>query len=359
MKIIRTFCSDFTSFEAIANLRLRDDKFVAEDGEGILVYPSVHPLLAQRFFGFEVKKQGHVQVAVKPILSVSFLPGFEYAYFDGQNWQGSREKIFQDIEQIRQGMPKWQGGIQFILKILPHSSVKEISFGYEVNFEITEYLLNYAIVDFLKIPCFITYTTRSDATGKIQKPVGYEFEKILSIGVQPMGSAPIPAQIIAGEIELPQPIFSQIVQVNFSVIPYIQFTRGLYQIEKLPCVVVRELPIRNVLTPYRMNAIEVKPGINEFDYPVATFDLPVEILVMAQNMNDAKMIMRSLIEHVRDLGKIYIPPTDTEIGIFLVGIGELDGLEFEGGMGIEDVSGDFNSGVATAKFKLSLKNLDY
>ncbi|QLE46403.1 hypothetical protein FD723_40030 (plasmid) [Nostoc sp. C052] len=359
MKIIRSFCSDFTRFEAIANLELQHDEFVAKSEAGILVYPSVHPLLAQRFFGFEVKKRGEVQVAVKLVDSKIFSSEFEYAYFDGENWQGSIERHFQNIELIRQGMLKWQGGIQFILKILPHSSVQEISFGYEVNFEITEYLLNYAIPDFLKIPCFVTYMSRTDATGKVQKPVGYEFDKIIEISVQPMGSAPIPAQIVAGEIKLPQPILKQVVQVNFSVIPYTQFTRGLYQIEKLPCVVIRELPIRNVITPYRMDVIESQPGINEFDYPVATFDLPVEVLVMSQNMTDAKMIMRSLIQHIRNSGKIYIPPTDTEIGVFLVGIGELDGLEFEGGMGIEDVSGDFNSGVATAKFKLSLKNLDY
>jgi hypothetical protein len=359
VKIIRTFYAHPNEFVAIANLQIEKGEFVASNQEGLLVCTPVNPLLAQRFFGFEVISQGQVAVAVKPV-GVDGSQSDTYSYFNGEVWQECQEAYFHTIEQMLAGMSRWQGGIQFILKIFPNSSFREMSFGYEVHFEITEYLLNYAIPNFLAIPCRIAYTTRISATGKVQKPLGYELSKIVDITVQPMGKPAIPIQIIAGELKLPPEVdTNQVVQISFTISPFTYFARGLYQIEKLPCIVIRELPIRDVITPFRKNAIVVSPGKNEFDYPVTTFDLPLEILVMAQNMVDAKMIMRSLIEHVRDQGKIYIPPTDTSIGVFLAGMGESDALDFEGGMGIEETSKDMNAGVATARFNLSLKNLDY
>jgi hypothetical protein len=348
LKIVKTIHSHPDSVQKTENCSFSDKAFIADKGSaGTIDYFPIHPLLAHRFFGLEVIPATGVTVAVKVELS-------DYASFDGNEWSISPVPIFTSIQDFNQGLQYWNLGnsLQFILRLEPMSRVAEISLGYEVEFEVTEYLLNFALPEYLHQEYSVSYMTTIGSTGNIDFSRGYNLEHVRNFQVTSLNGKTIPATMGNNRIYITNSeYFNYPAQVRFLVKPWIVFARGLYQIETLPCILIRELPQRNFVTPVRMYGIS-----NEFDYPVGTCDLMIELLIMAQHMADAKAIAFKLIEHIRDRGKIDIPPIDDCVGIQLLTLGDNDPIEFEGGMGVSS-SNDVKGGVATTRLKLMLRHV--
>jgi hypothetical protein len=361
MKIVRTFNAIALLQEPNSGVVLHREHLIAR-GIGNVVTPVIHPRAAWRYFGFQAHPEEWVKVAVyapNGYRPSGQEPGF--FYWDGA-WLPTPEAVYQTPETIRKGIELWAGALQFHAQIAQNMALKELSVGYEVDVDLIEYMFNFAIPTWLSQPYRLNRTSWVKGDGAVDVPRGYNAEQFLEVSLRPMGGLPIEAIASGNSIRTSPPLAPQLVGVLFTLQPQVEFTEGIYQIEQSPCIVVRELEIREYHTPFRYEPILTGKGGSELDYPVADFDLPVELSVMAAERQDAQAIANQIIHKVRDEGCLYIPPLDLTLGCYVEGgIGAGGGqdsipLELEGGMGVATPS-NIRGGLPTVVIRLVFKNL--
>lgn len=359
MKIIRTFKPK--SFKNWQNLDFfpQRDYVLASKGVGEVVTPLVHPRLAWRYLGFQTHPEVGIAIALSSPQTAK--PGNFFHFSNGQ-WKPTPTAIYQSPATIRSGMDCWMGPMQAHIQIQEGHILREVSVGYEVEIEPIEYMLNFAIPQWLSQPYRLNRLSRIRLDGTVELPKGYNPEQLLSAVVRPLEGQMIKASVSDKGIRPEVALTPQPVQVLFTVKPQVEFTEGLYQVEQSPCVVLRELEIKQYHSPYRYEPILSGSGGSELDFPVANFDFPVEVEVMATERKDAQAIANQIMHKVQDEGKIYLPPIDLTLGCYVEGgIGAGGGqetvpLELEGGMGAATPS-NVRGGLPTTTFRLIFKNL--
>jgi len=364
MKIVRTFNAITFLKQPNKEVFLNGEYLVAKK-TGELTTPVIYPRLAWRYLGFQTHPEAGIKVALYAPngykrLGVTGEPGF--FQWDGMNWLPTPEAIYQSPETIRDGIEFWMGAMQFHLQIEQGKFLRELIVGYEVNFDPIEYILNFAIPQWLQKPYWLNRIVQMKGDGTVEIPKGYNSSQFLDLQVRPLEGLPIKAEVKGDAIHPEVALSPQLAQLRFSVKPQVEFTEGVYQVEKSPCVVLREIDIRQYHAPYRYEPVLTKTGSSELDFSVANFDLPVEVSVMATERGDAQAIANQIMHKVRDEGRLYVLPIDLEFGCYVeggIGAGggqEATPLELEGGMGVAAPS-NIRGGLPTVVFRLIFKNL--
>jgi hypothetical protein len=361
MKIIRTFNAIALLNQPNHGVFLYHEHVIAREPGGEVITPVVYPRLAWRYLGVQAHPEDGIAIALySPNGYQTQKPGF--FYWDGTLWLPTSEAIYQSPETVREGMESWVGAVQFHIRIDEGRSLKEVTVGYEVDIQLIEYIFNFAIPGWLSQPYRLNRVSRSKPDGSIDLPKGYNAEQILDVSVRPLEGQLVKAIASNNLVRSESPIPNQPVQLLFMVKPQVEFTEGMYQVEQAPCVVLRELDIREYHAPYRYEPVLTGQGQSELDYPVANFDLSVEVSVMATERADAQAIASQIMHKVRDEGCLYLPPVDLTLGCYVEGgIGAGGGsdaipLELEGGMGVAAPS-NTRGGLPTVMFRLVFKNL--
>jgi len=361
MKIIRNFSAIALFQQPHSGVFFYKDNLIAKE-EGRVVTPVVHPRSAWHYLGFQAHPEEGITIAVyapNGYRPSGQEPGF--FYWDGI-WRPTPEAIYQSPETIREGIGLWAGALQFHARIEQGKTLKELIVGYEVEIDPIEYMLQFAIPNWLSQPYRLNRITRLKADGSVEIPKGYNVGQLLDVQVWGLEGLPIKAIASGNSIRPETPLPPQPIQLLFSIKPQVEFTEGIYQIEQSPCVVLRELDIREYHAPLRYEPVLTEKGRSELDYPVANFDLPIEVSVMAAERQDAQAIANQIMHKVRDEGRLYLPPLDLTLGCYVEGgIGAGGGqetipLELEGGMGVAAKS-NVRGGLPTTIFRLVFKNL--
>jgi hypothetical protein len=378
VKIIRAFNAIALLNQPSHDVFLYHEHVIAKESGGEVITPVIYPRLAWQYLGIQAHPEEGIAIALyAPNGYQTQKPGF--FYWDGTLWLPTSEALYQSPEAVREGMESWVGAVQFHIRIDEGRSLKEVTVGYEVDIQLIEYMFNFAIPDWLSQPYRLNRITRTKADGKVEIPKGYNIEQILEATVRSLDGLPVAVKATTPSGNLSQPVFTinlpegrtvnvlpnkpfEPVQLLFTVKPQIKFTEGVYQVEQAPCVVLRELDIREYHAPYRYEPVLSGQGQSELDFPVANFDLSVEVSVMATERADAQAIANQIMHKVRDEGCLYLPPVDLTLGCYVEGgIGAGGGqeavpFELDGGMGAAAPS-NIRGGLPTVVFRLIFKNL--
>jgi hypothetical protein len=346
MNIIRTF--DVSTPVTKSHIWQWGNRWKVVQGEafGDILFPIIHPRLADKFFGFEVIGEGDIRVAVKsPTANMWF-------HFDGSGWCASQFPVFISIKSVRNGMPFWAGAIQFLLQLGANSSVQELKMGYSVCTDLIEYLLEIALPQKLNIPIHFSQTVAINSDGySTPFPDGFDNQILTDVKLHlfdqvPVSAAPVPE---LGRIELPQDFPpNSIGQLLFSIYPRAEFSRYLHQITQVPCVIIREIDEGIHHRPIREDSIQVSDTEFVSTTMIYGADQNIEISCVAVKEGEARKIALALSDLINNNGELYSPPHDLSVGLQLIG-------------SIKQGSQNYiKSGtLPTMTFKVAIRNVSY
>ena len=317
MNIIRTF--DPSEHPAsTTNIVRRGSFWTPADRQkhGEILFPVVHPRLADRFFGFQTVCVGEVSVAITSPASKLWFA------FDGASWQGSPTPIFSTPRSVREGMPLWAGPLQFLVRLEPGAVLQEVKFGYSVCKDLLEYVLETALPRKLNIPMRFSQNVAVNSDGySTPFPEGFDGHALTDVSLQlfdhpPVSGSPVPE---SGRIELSETLVAQSVgQLLFTVWPNVEFSQYLYQISQVPCAVVRELDEGKQHRPLREDSIQISETEFLTIGMVYGADQEIEISCIATKEGDARRMAIALSSSIDQNGSIYSPPHDLTIALQVV-----------------------------------------
>ena len=380
-RINRTLSATYSYFALRSGVHLRGELLVAGGGGGEIVTAIAHPTQVFRWSGFQVHPAQGITVALKvpspeeydnpknwelPSAARPFNPRLKgYYYFDGEGWRATETPIFQTISTVRSGMPVWSGPVQFHLKLEPGAQFEQLLFGYNVNLDLVDYLAEVAIPRLLRQTVVVSRININLNAGVAKLPTGFSPELIQSLHLQTLDSLPIEAKlqnkdIICPELKSPS---SQFATLHITLIPHTEFARGLYQIEKIPSVVVRSRDPVNLHEFPVEEPVLVNDTESEVDKVLMGFDLSFDISVKADREKDARIITDHLMHHLVKEGKVYLPPFDLVYGISIPrdpvkGSEGITPFTLQGGTGASNPP-DTVGALPTVNFQLLVRRLGY
>lgn len=348
MDIIRYFDTSITPVNKNNLCRLGDLwKVVPGEEYGDILFPVVHPRLADKFFGFQLAGSGDVRVAVKsPISNLWF-------FFDDRcQWLATNTPVFMSPKLVRDGISFWTGSIQFMVRLAKEATFRELKFGYSVYQDLIEYVLGVALPNKLSIPVRMNRTAIVNDDGySVDLPEGFDSTKLSDISFQIFNEYPVSATSIPElqRIQLDKDLPPQSIgQLLFSVVPTVEFSRYLYQISQVPCVVIRELEEGIHHRPMLSDVIQVSDNDYVSTQLIFGADQTIEINCVAAKEGDARKMAVTLSDLISRNGDLYSPPHDLTIGLQLIG-------------SIKQETQDYlKSGILPSfTFKVALKNICY
>lgn len=307
---------------------------IADDSsQGELLTPLLTPRMASDYLGFELRPSASEQNIT---VALHKSPNHPYN-FNGNSWMPSSEPTFYTPDQIRQTLPAWAGPLQFRLKLERHSNgdspqLQELKVGYEVPGDRLSYLIDIALPHFFSVPVQLTRWVRPSSDGlSVPLPSSFTPDRLSSVKVLSPELRPQPGTVVTTptpRITLSTPIPQQPSRLIFQFKPRATHQPGVYQITELPCVVLRLLDGTNYRRMATEDSIRLPDGQSRLWQTTYLYDQPVEVLVIASEMEDARAIANQLMQRVSSLGHIDAPPSALEIPLHLTqGIRSGDVLE--------------------------------
>ncbi len=378
MPILKTFDIAHTRFPLFPKHVKREYDYLLALEETELVTPIAHPTQASNWTGFQIHHPKHIQVAVRtptaeqyadphnwqiPTAARKFSPNNPgYKVFDGNKWVQVEKPQFQEASVIRKGMSSWAGPIQFHLKLQPAAKFKELIFGYEIYLDLFSYIAKTALPNLLKTQVTVVRTDTWVDKGKTKMPNGFDPTLVQEYQIKPLDTPSAAAILVGGDIfasglagaAAPHPA-----TLHLKLTPHVEYARGLYQVEKVPCAVVRFREMTNVYGGTLQETVLVDENQSTSDQLLMGHDIIFDIATMADREEDARAIAAQLMGHLTQRGHIYVPPFDLAFGLhFVGGLGRRSGsvvpLNLQGGMGAGDVA-DTIGGLPTATFQVAIK----
>jgi hypothetical protein len=314
---------------------------LAEFGE--LMLPVIHPRSVLNYFGFQVHEDTGVMVA-------ALSPPRQYKHFSAGKWVNVDEPVFQYPEEIRVGMPFWTGAVQFHLLLNHRALYQTVSVGYEVPRDLLDYLIEFALPDYLSKP--VVRTARqlyTDPLGAIYFPDGFDTSLVENIWVQyPLESMPMLGVLtddrtVAVGTTLPP---NEPLQLVFDLKLKVK-RRNTTQIEFLPNVFVDDADMTNMRQLMYADSVAVDCGEKLFRYDESRrgFDLPVTVSITAASTNEANEIAFAIMDRIDEDSRLYAPAFDLEFGVQQSGI-------------LKNVGGNsLVGGLPTKRFNVVIKNI--
>jgi hypothetical protein len=313
---------------------------------GEILFPVIHPRLADRFFGFQAIGLGEVLVAIKnPITNI-------WLAFDGVGWQGSPLPLFSTPRSIREGMPLWAGPMQLLVRLKPNALLQEVKVGYSVCKDLLEYVLETALPRKLAIPLKFAQNVMVNPDGySTPFPQGFDGHALSDVSLQIFDQPPVKASPVPelGRMELPETLVAQSVgQLLFTLLPNVEFSQYLYQITQVPCVIIRELDEGRHHKPLREDSIQISETEFETIGMVYGADQEIEVVCIATKEGDVRRMAIALSSLIDQYGSVYSPPHDLTIPLQLIG-------SFRKGSQPYIKSGT----LPTISFKIMVRNISY
>lgn len=290
---------------------------------GTFLTPILHPRMARQYEGFEVQPEFGVTVqAIKP-------PNQAMHFVNG-GWSPTSATIFYSPEQIRQYLPLWQpGAIQFRVKLQATANreyprTEKIKVGYWVDGDPLSYLLESALPDFFAVPVGLVRWVRSDVTGlHLPVPPGLKVERIsAAIAFVPdLSSQSVVFVDPPARFDVATPVPSdRPVRLSFDYTPLVEQGGSFYQITELPCVTVKALEGDNYRQVPNVDSIRLAGGQSRVWSAQAIYDQPIQVTVLAGQMEDARLIGNRLIEFAENVGRVEAFPHGLEIPLQMSGV---------------------------------------
>lgn len=317
MQIIRTFDTSIAPI-ALKNLTKFEKFWTTQDqsNPAEILLPMIHPRLADSWMGFELNGLGKMSVAIASTSDTWF-------HFTDGRWQESEFPVFASPTQIRAGIPKWAGAIQFLVRLEPNALLRELKIGYSVRQDMVEYILETALPQKLTRAIAFAQSVAVNGDGySTPFPHGFDGSALTDVKFQlfnqlPVVAMPVPEQ---GRIELSEKLISGVIgQLLFSVAPTVEFSQYLYQISTVPCVVIRELEEGVQHRPLWEDSIQISESESVTVPMIYGSDRAIEISCIASKEGEARQIAISLMSLIQQSGSVYSPPHDLAIGLQVVG----------------------------------------
>jgi hypothetical protein len=317
MEIIRTFDTSITPI-GIKNIAKFEKFWTTKDRKNSaeILLPLLHPRLADSWMGFELNGFGVMSAAIAST-------GDNWFYFDNGCWQESEFPVFATAAEIREGMSKWAGAIQFLVRVEPNSLFRELKIGYSVRQDMVEYILETALPQKLTAPITFAQNVAINSDGySTPFPQGFDGSALTDVKFQlfnefPVSATPVPE---LGNIQLSEKLTGGVIgQLLFSVAPSVEFSQYLYQISTVPCVVIRELEEGVHHRPQWEDTIQVSETESIKVPLVYGSDRAIEISCIASKEGEARQVAIGLMSLIQQNGKVYSPPHDLAIGLQVVG----------------------------------------
>lgn len=298
---------------------------------GEMLTPLLTPRMASDYLGFELRPtEQNITVALYKS------PSEPYA-FNGDRWLASPSPTFYTADQIRQTLSAWAGPLQFRLKLERHSNgdsprLHELKVGYEVPGDRLSYLIDLALPNFFSVPVQLTRWVRPSPDGlSVPLPSSFTPNRLSNVKVLSPELKPQPGTVVTNptpKITLGTAIPQQPSRLIFDFKPKVSHQPGFYQITESPCVVLRLLDGINYRRMTAEDSIRLPNGQSRLWQTTYLYDQPVEVLVIASEMEDARAIANQLMQRVSSLGHINAPPSALELPLHLIqGIRSGDVLE--------------------------------
>ncbi len=311
--------------------------------EATLLTPVFAPRLAEAWDGLMVypDEVGLAVQVVNPDTQQS------YAFVDGV-WQPGT--VWQTPAVIRQGLPHWRGGaMQFRLQLTRQPNGRSprvfgLKIGFEVNRDLQAYVLEYSLPAALAQPIRLNRFVLPLTDGRsVAVPPGLDPTRLsnpLIVGAQSRQRYPLtPTNTNPATLESATLLPEEPLELSFGYTPHIEHEPYLYQISKIPTVLVR------AGTPQRERRLRVEEWVSlatadqtHFWQSAHCYDLPVQITAIAEGYSEARAIANQLLT-VMARGYLEVPGFGAVIPVEVTG-------SIQRGPGL--LGDDLNEGALTA-----------
>lgn len=263
--------------------------------QGTFTTAAYNPLLVKQYQGFEVLLESS-QVEISTIDA-----GGRSHSWDGALWQLG--EATNTPEQVREGLPRWVGSIQFkVILSRPASglspSVSAIKVGAEVSGNggsIRSYILSYALPALLSDPVELTRWVDDP----VEAPVGVSLVNIISRESKPFGLKHL---------------------LSFRYQCLVENLYSEYQVSETPCLLLQAQSTRNHREMNEVDSIRLPDDRAKLSSLAMVCDQSIEVTVIAQNPDDVAAICEHIVQIVETRNYVELPPYALQIGCTVGGI---------------------------------------
>jgi hypothetical protein len=284
--------------------------------QGHITTPLFPARMAAGYFGFEVRRE--LGVTIAPLRA----SGVAQVFLDGR-WQDTAAPLFYTGAQLRQVLPLWAGPIQFLLRLDRFEDgrspqIRQVVAGYEVGREFLDYLMEFALRQFLTVPVTLTRAAMPNPEGNaLPLPKDLKQDRISDIRVL------VPElKMVSGTLGSDRILLSELVpgdravEMHLSYKPKVDHEVGVYQVEEIPCVLLRLLEGENYRKPIAQDFVRIAGDQARLLELTQVYDQPVEVEIIGATLGDVKAIHKAL---VNQIGKGKMDAPAYGLSVFLVG----------------------------------------
>ena len=297
----------------------RSSDILVDASAEILLAP-VCPTLVKKYQGIQVHQSGGITIAL-------YSPSEQtYKQWDGTEWLNVLEPEFQSIDTINAGIEHWVGFIQIRLKLEDSAQWQELEIGYEVAIELVDWFMRFGLPNFFSESIQFNYMSTCSDGVHIEPPPLVNLAQMEQISVQPIhhgaenslyagkcftAVADASCDTLFLETEIP----IGLVNVIYNLTPKIEYILGEHQISETPCVTLRFLREENKRNP--VWSFPINENLNRVTY---ISNLIFELVVIANEIKDAKTIANTYYSKIRHRGKLYADPLDRAYAVGTIGL---------------------------------------
>ena len=291
---------------------------------GIAYSPVFSASLIDRYLGVNLIPSGeNLSAAVRSPEDDSYL-SFNTTL---QEWELSLGQVLYTEAQLNEYLPYWYKSVQFVVDVPINSRFFELKLAAKILVAYEDYLFQYALVEHLQSEFEFGYVAYPQNAGNNQTcfPFLERFSpQVTDIMVRVIGSQQTYENVLLeqGVLMVPATIEGP-VMIKFKHRPQVRYVEsGAYQVEKLPCIIIRR---GNVLNRRRGNlsdymAVNPTPE-DENNLPqlieqknLWVYDLALELNLISCDQQSTELLQQQLVKKI-DSQPIKIKAMSEEVGM--------------------------------------------
>jgi hypothetical protein len=309
VNILNIYNPDFiASTEGVLGSRDSGWQLLPEANVGYIQTIDFGATLAHQWEGVETFSETGVDIAIGKI--------GEFYSFNNDRWSIDIAPTYYSLPDLRIHLKKWSGTCFLQVRLTRSSSGKspilwQVKIGYRVLGDILDHLIQFKLPQLLRIP--VELNRNFQFSGRtIPIPEQFDPSEIISPRVMLVPSqVDLPLEVVGTNFRLSADAEiapSQAGIVHFQVmLPIDNKSEIIVQIEKVPCLTIRDPEIVNTRNLYVERSVKINEQQNRVVRARKIFDVKLNLTVYADRLLDSRSIGDLILRQICENGVIDLP----------------------------------------------------
>lgn len=252
----------------------------------------------------------------------------EFYSFSNDRWSPDIAPVYYSLPILRQYLKKWSGKcflqVRLTRSIDGNSPIlQEIKIGYRVLGDILDHLIQFKLPQLLRIPVELNRTFQFSGR-TIPIPEQFDPAQIIEPRVMLVPSqVDLPLEVVGSNFQLSADAdigSDRAGIVHFrQILPVDNKSEIIVQIEKVPCLTIRDPQIINVRNLYIERSVKIDEEQNRIVRPRKIFDVKLILTVYADRLSDCRAIGDLILRQICENGTIDLPAFEYPIRLSITG----------------------------------------